>query len=242
MGTNNRNVKFVEVIAPRPKTQTEHKRRVRSLSSSSAILAVTWLNAANGTAAFSRVLEVRTELTELGAALDKTKWKPRAIKPGTREEIVHARMSEANRFLLYSQERERFRVRHNALNQRLARYAYVPALAYGDTGVWRFAMVPMSSRGPHVVLESDGVPVEVSEASVVAALCRLAASRELYKIKLCETCGLRWRVAERRMDRFCSQKCREAFHTNSDEYREKKAEHQRQYRERNVSTSMRQLG
>jgi hypothetical protein len=62
-------------------------------------------------------------------------------------------------------------------------------------------------------------------------LCRLAANRELYKVRLCEMCGERWRVSERKMDRFCCQKCREAFYAQSPEFHERKAKNQRKYRD-----------
>ena len=125
---------------------------------------------------------------------------------------------------------EQFRQHHNALNLQLARYIHIPALAYSpDYGVWRFGMVPKHPRGPEIKLSDESFDVLVNESTVIAALCRLAANRELHKVRLCEMCGERWRVSERKIDKFCSQKCREAFYAKSDEYRERKATNQRNF-------------
>jgi len=233
MVTGKRKPGFVEAIAPRPKTQTEWKRRIRSLSHSDSALAVAWLNAARGKPAYRRVLAIRQELEEIGKALDclrKTRRDAPKLRRGqTGDEILRT----SNELMAVGQMQEQFRERHNALNQRLARYTHVPGLAYSlDSGAWRFGMVPKHRRGPEIVIEDQSVSVRVDESTVVAALCRLAASRELHKVRLCEQCGEQWRVSERKIDRFCSPQCREAFYAKSPEFRQRKATNQRNYRDR----------
>ena len=231
MGTRTRKTGFTEAVAPRPKTQTEWKRRTRSLSFSDARAAVEWLNATRGQPAYRRVLAIRQELEELGGALDRVRQARRTAarqkRPRTDEEILRA----SGELLAAGEMQEQFRERHNAMNQRLAQYAHIPALACNlDSGIWRFGMVPRQSRGPEVTIEDQAGSIRVDEATAVAALCRLAANRELHKVRLCEQCGQQWRISERAMDRFCSQKCRESFHANSPEYHERKAASQRGYR------------
>lgn len=233
MVTKKMKVGFVEAIAPRPKTQTEMKRRVRSLSSTDATLAVEWLNAAHDTAAYRRVMAVRRELDELGAMHESVRqqrqaWKSRGPKSGAE---IHKNLPASTSMVALQVQ---FQQRHNALNQQLARYVHVPVFAYSlDSGIWRFGMVPKRPSGPEIVFEDEfeRTRVHVSEASVVAALSRLAANRELYKVRLCETCRATWRVSERTIDRFCSQKCRDAFHVHAPDYKERKAANQRKYRE-----------
>ena len=236
MVTKKSTAKFVEAIAPRPKTQAEMKRRIRSLSSSDAIIAVEWLNAVPRTAAYQRVIAVRAELEELGAMLDSLRqqrqqqrqhWKGKRPKSD----------AEAMEFLKDGRDSaalgEQFRLRHNSLNELLSRYTHVPALAYSlDSGMWRFGMLPKHLRGPEIKLSEESFDVLVTESVVAAALGRLAANRELYKVRLCETCGKNWRVSERKIDKFCSQKCKETFYAKSPEFRERKAANQRKYRER----------
>ena len=129
--------------------------------------------------------------------------------------------------------RDKFRRRHNAFNRLLSRYAHVPAFAYSiEGGVWHFGMVPKGSSGLEIKLEADFGTVRVNESTVIASLARLAANRDLHKVLLCVQCGERWRVSERRVDRFCSQKCREAWYATSEGYHDRKAKNQRMYRQR----------
>jgi hypothetical protein len=234
MVTKKKKVGFVEAIAPRPKTQTEMKRRVRSLSSTDAAIAVEWLNEAQHTAAYRRVLMVRGELEELGETLERLRqqrqeWKSRKFRRSKSDAEILNNLSVSTSMATLQ---EHFREHHNALNLRLARYAHVPALAYNlDSGIWRFGMVPKRPGGPEIVIEDQLLRVRINEAAVIAALCRLAANRELHKVRLCEMCGERWRISERQIDRFCSPKCRDAFHINSPDYKERKAANQRKYRE-----------
>lgn len=205
---------------------------MRSISYTDALIAAEWLNATKGTKAQRRVLDVRRELEELGATLDslhQQKQEARARQKGRRTPLSQDDMKEAAQ---YAELHTRFRERHNALNRLLNRYTFVPVLAYDlDTGIWRCNSIPRIVRGRAIQVSDGSVTVEVNEAAVVAALARLAANRELHKARLCEQCRKRWRVSERKMDKFCTAKCREAYYADSPEYLPKKAEAQRRYRE-----------
>jgi hypothetical protein len=213
-----RKLKFTSVTDPPAKSRTESKQRIRSQSFNDAFVAVEWLNAAQGTAAYRRVLEVRQELEELRAELDRFKQ--------TRGSVVNMRgMAE-------------LQTRHERLDLQMARYTFKPELNYSfASGFWGLDMVPKHPRGPYVELHGPGFAylprrIRVSEPVVITALGRLAAARELYKVRLCAQCQKHWRVSEREMDRFCSQQCREAFYAKSPDYHERKASNQRNYRER----------
>jgi hypothetical protein len=230
-------LKFVEVVAPRPKTQTEMARRIRSFSFSDAMLAVEWLNTAQHTAAYKRVIAFRRELEELGAILDTLTTQKRLLKDKRIASLKKQHredkeiLDSMQKSVTAVEQQDQFRVRHNALNQLLARYTHVPAFAYNlDSGFWRFAMLPKRPRGPQITVSDEVFHVRVNESTVIDALARLAANRELYKVRLCETCLKRWRVSERKIDRFCSQQCRDAFHVKSPGYHERKAANQRKYR------------
>ena len=240
MSNKHRVNNFNPETAPRPKTQTELKRRNLTLSYSDAYLVVEWLNATKGTAAYRRVLDIRNELEELGAILVNLRHQreaSRAKRPTTREEILEDSKEISKR----AQLQDQFRERHNAFNRLLNRYTFVPAMAYDiNTGIWRGSMVPKNSKHRKTVDVSDGqFTVAVDETVVVAALTRLAANRELYKARLCEQCKEIWRVSERQIDRFCSQQCREEYRWSSPEAKEKHARHQRKYREQLKSHPLR---
>jgi hypothetical protein len=214
MGT--KRPKLTSITDPPAKTGTELKQRIRSQSFNDACVAVEWLNAAQGTAAYRRVLEVRQELEELRAELDRLKQ--------ARGSVVKVRVMAD------------LQTRHERLDRQMARYTFKPELNYSfASGFWALDMVPKHPRGPQVEMHGQGFAylprrISVSEPVVITALARLTANRELHKVRLCETCQKRWRVSEREMDRFCSDKCRDAYHTHSDDYRERKAANQRKYR------------
>jgi hypothetical protein len=219
---------FIKATAPRPRTQAEINERIRSRSYADALTAVAWLNDAKGTAAYKRVLMVRRELDELAKMLDALGQQWRAHKATRRrtEGKINEREQETAQL-------EIFRRRHNDLNRMLTRYTFVPALDYAiPSAAWRFDTVPKLLGGPETEIEDRLFTVLISEASVVAALARLATQRELYKVRLCDQCGERWRVSAREMDRFCSDRCRDAFRASAPGFKERAAERQRLYRQR----------
>jgi len=211
-------LRFMETLAPHPKTRTEFKRRANTISLSGALMSIRWLNASKGTASHKRVLAIRQELEELSAEFDALRQERHAAP-----------------FVDYAKHKTRFRERHNQFNKLLSRYnKFRPALTYDlDTGEWRYGLLSNDVRRDfQLVIRGDNSDVRVREADVVAALVRLAANRELSKVHLCTKCQDRWHLAMRKIDKFCSNECRAYFHQHSDEYRERKKKSQREYRER----------
>ena len=85
----------------------------------------------------------------------------------------------------------------------------------------------------HTINVSDGrVSVQVNEAAAIAALARLAANHELYKIRLCQECGKRWLISKRTIDRFCGDECRDKSYASSHDLTDRKAVNQQTYRDR----------
>lgn len=243
MVTKKRRPKFVAVETPDPKTQTEWKHQARSISYHDAKVAVEWLNATQRTPAHRRVLMVRRELEELGTMLNELRQKEQAREQRNMQPIQKPLEETPEDFSdedakeiaaiveAHSKSRKQIRERHDALNKKIARYTFIPVLEYSsDYGIWRFNAVPKRSRGPRIAVSDGHSRVRADEGDVIAALCRLAANRELHKVRLCEMCGEHWRVSERKMDRFCTLKCREAFYAKSSEFQERKARNQRNYR------------
>lgn len=225
MGTHR--VRPTKVTALPHKTQTEWTHRdIRSPAFMGAALTVEWLNASKGTAAYRRVLALRTELEALRVELDKP-FQPIEWETATRPTAKSAE---------HLQRLNEFTKRHDQLNVLLGRYSFKKALAYNLTARrWWLTDVAKNPRGPQVEIENEvGFPkIRVTEAWVAAAMASLAASRELSKVRLCDNCQRIWLVSIRpTLDRFCSSECREHFHTHSDAYRERKAATQRNYRKK----------
>jgi hypothetical protein len=207
---------------------------VRSLALSDAVMVVEWLNAARGTATQRRVLEIRRDLGVLGAALESLHQRSQKFpspaaarsKPLTAQELD------------YQEDCDKFRERHNELNRILKAYPLCPVMGYNiELGLWRYNAVPRAKIGREIEVTLKGVKVRVNAISVVAAMTRLAANRELHKIRLCEQCQKNWRVSEREMDRYCSQPCREAAYQSRPGYAEKRRNIQRRWRENNPDST-----
>jgi hypothetical protein len=216
---------------PSPRTQAELRHQIRLAPYRDAFSAVKWVNAAKGTAAHGRVLAVRKELEELGTILDSLRHQRRAAK-GRRPQSELEILDDLKASVKMAELQEQFRVRHNALNQTIARYTFVPALGYDlDSGFWRFSAIPKHGRGPEIMLEDQGVRVRVNEASAIAALARLASSGELHRVRLCAECDERWLFSLRKMDKFCGKECRIRFHVHSEEGKRKNRDAQRRFRQ-----------
>lgn len=201
------------VTSGEPKTQSEAQRRGRGIATTDAFMAVAFLNLKK-TRAVKRVLLLRQHLQQL---------------EDVEAEILTGRAEGMDALQLQS----RYIGILQAVNTRLASCTFTPMLAClsFETYERRFQMGPKKVRGP-VVSVSDGGPrpAEVDETTAIAALARLFARRELRQVHLCDNCNACWHVAERSIDRFCSDKCREVFHTKSPSYAAKRREIQRTYR------------
>jgi hypothetical protein len=224
MGTHR--IRFSKVTALPAKKQTEWKHRdILSPSFLDAAITVEWLNAAKGSPAYRRVLEVRSELEALRAELDKPfqaiVWE--TAKRPTTQSVEHLR------------RQRKFIRRHQQLNLLLGKYAFTHVMVYNFTSRdWWVTAIPKNPSGPQIVIEKEvrWLPkIRVSEASVVLALVRLATRHELAKVHLCKQCRECWHVALRSIDQFCSTECREYFHTHSDAYRARKRKIQQDYRD-----------
>lgn len=232
VGTRKRGLKFVLTSDPYPGTKEGLEKRMSSISFSDAFITAAWLNATKGTRAQKRVVDIWRQLDDLGAklrSLIQRRQSARVAGIGRREPITEQEMEEIkDRAELH----EQFRKDHNALNRLLNRYSLVPVLAYDlNAGIWRYNSVPRTVRGPTIQVSTGFGMLQVDETTVVAALLRLATSRKLDKVRLCERCREVWRVSERKIDRFCGKTCRVAYFTHNPEYRQRKAEARRRHRQ-----------
>lgn len=95
--------------------------------------------------------------------------------------------------------------------------------------VWMFHM---TCRKVQKDFALEGAYGKVFEGDAVLAALRLAERGILNRIRLCATCSHTWLFARHRNYKFCSQKCREGFYMNTNEYRARKARQMREYRAR----------
>ena len=72
----------------------------------------------------------------------------------------------------------------------------------------------------------------VSEGDALLAAARLAERELLGRVRLCAMCSKRWFFAKHSNYKFCSATCREGHYQGTEEYRRKKAQQMRSYRNR----------
>ena len=117
--------------------------------------------------------------------------------------------------------------RIKAINRRLTQYVFHPTVTRGGRE-GRFGVIALSASS---FLPAPENQIAVTEADAALSLVRLHAIGELGKVRLCETCQNRWRVAAHSNYRFCSKECRERFFQNQPDYHERKRRNQQKYRE-----------
>ncbi len=238
-------------LQPLPKHHGANGRQDREIALGDAELAVMWLNAAKEaetTVSYDAVMSIRSELEEMRTLLDTVQqthalidWQRVADAKGKEKKRLESEThAHAARYTaLWGKADQRM----NALNKVLSGYVFRPNVTYFQaTNAWIAGMMSDVSVNVNVALDEyrTGFLLKIpdyrqdrhiSEGDAVMALVRLASTRELGKIHLCEKCNDRWHVAKRSIDRFCSAECREAFYVKSAQYKDRKAANQRRYRE-----------
>jgi len=214
---------------PIPRQSPRSAREARQLSLGDADKVVQWLNTSKGTASHARVVAIRRELEELPSEFATH---ADAYVHGFPGHLLHG---EPPRERPQDWPKEKLRVqrqlgnRHAALNEALKKYVFRPhatCVIFG--GRWIFGLVPdENKRWFRMTIDRE----TISEADAVISLVRLAETGDLRKVRLCEMCEKRWRIAAKRNYRFCSKDCREAFYANAPDYHNRKAANQRRYRE-----------
>jgi hypothetical protein len=181
---------------------------------------VQWFNASVGTASHERAVAIRRELEVLPSEF--------GANAGAFVYCLPSELSERRRVWPKEKLRVQLDKRHTALNEILEQYVFRPRATCAIFGGWIFGMVPDDNKRWFQMTIGDET---ISEADVVMSLVRLAESRDLKKVRLCEMCKRRWLVAARRNYRFCSDPCREDFYAKAPDYHGRKAANQRKYRE-----------
>jgi hypothetical protein len=236
MGKQQRDQQFIKTLAPQPRTNTELTSRKRALSVSDAGIAVAFLNGTKGSPAYERVFALHRELAEF-EAMRESLHRQKQEREKARKEPVHLPVSPEGFAATLRREmpvlelETKIRVLHSTISKKLSSYSLTPILPCDlNSGICRFDAIPKAKRGPTVEVSDGSLTLTVTEAAVVCALARLAAAKELFKVRLCEMCREVWKVSERRIDRFCSQRCREKFRGTDEESRARHALAQRKHK------------
>lgn len=219
-------------IAPHPKTPAEFEHRVRSLALVDALQAAEWLNATKGKVR-ADVLQIREDLETLNTMLDTLHQQVKAFRENLpKRDDVEERLQYLHKGMEYQKLQVQFNKLQSTLTERLLRYSFYPEMIYDiPSGVSRYNLFPRKPRGRQIEMIYRDFKLQVDAATVVGALCRLAANRELHKLRLCDWCKKKWRVSERAMDRFCSRECLDADYKARPDYKERRRKIQKDHRE-----------
>jgi hypothetical protein len=187
------------------------------------------LNASMGTAACERLTALHRDLQEFRAeTVDRQRVRialDKELRGSAGPQTLKCReLAAQDSRLMGSLDK-----RHFEVSERLARYVFRPGVAYTAVGgECRSGVVSVPKRNVSVI-RTGSFPI--TEADCALALVRLHASNDLAKVRLCETCRKRWRVAAHSNYRFCSKDCRQQFYESQPDYHERKRKNQRKYRE-----------
>jgi hypothetical protein len=211
---------------PIPRLSLPSAQEARRLGLGDAAKVVQWLNASRGTASHERVLLIRRELEALPSEFVNHASAYVHVSRGA------IQLGEAGGGWPKEKLKMQMRIRkrHVALNKALKKYVFRPRATYliADQA-WVFGFVPDENKRWFEMQIGDET---ISEGDAVMSLVRLAEIGDLGRVRLCEMCKERWRVAAKRNYRFCSDQCREAFYAKAPEYHSRKAASQRKYREK----------
>jgi hypothetical protein len=200
---------------------------------SDAQIVVRWLNEAQR-AERAHVLSLHNELESLASGLSALQ-KMEATGPVMRAlkgEIARSELKpDAAYTAKYRRAFRKLKKQMKTLNETLRRrYAFHPGIGY---------TIITDMRGAGLVSDADKRAFrlivgewELVEADVALSLVRLYLRGELERVRLCERCKRRWVDRAKSHYRFCSDECRESYYTESDDYYDRKADNQRNYRER----------
>jgi len=239
--------------------KNERAKQERKLSLSDATIAVRWLNGAKdarASASYDRVLCIRRELEESQQTRTKLKkfgpdpdeWDAACreladqrarIMAGKKSRPVHfpgdQKRETPEGEKLYLELNQQLDNLASSLNKSLSPYIFRPQVVYarlpGSITVlqhrWIGGMVPDDKKRWYHLTIRDSI---FSEADAALSLVRLDLTGDLDKIRLCDMCQERWRVAAKSHYRFCGPDCREAYYAKAPGYHARKADTQRKYR------------
>jgi len=123
--------------------------------------------------------------------------------------------------------------RQDSINRQLARYRFLPhASPHWVGGRW---LVTWKIVSPRDSRKRNGVHQEVlSEGVALHLILDFARAGYLNRFRRCSRCG-KWLYAKFRHQAFCSTECQQKHYSKSEDWRRKRREYMRQYRQRTMS-------
>ena len=187
-----------------------------------------WLNKARGSKSYERIQELMRQISAV-ATIGNRNWSIMRQPKGRLKELGPAQQELGAASL--------------ALQQLLKHYRYAAHLFFEGPNSFHLSSVAPTQSGEYVLeyrRHTTGVfrkvQVKISESDIVLALCRMAESRRLERLRQCRNKDCtRWIFATRKHQRFCLDKpCRRKWQDwqlkNNPKRKAKRAEYMRDYR------------
>jgi hypothetical protein len=201
------------------------KKQLQQIGASDAQIVCEWLNATHRTR-YTKLRDLYAQLDELQKGTEILKEQHREL----RRKVMTRDTSGLSD--LETQHRRKFRQLelHQAANRALSPYVFRPVVGYTSITETRNAgLAPDTNKRWFQLQYGQWI---LSEADAAIALVRLYLSGEWRRLRLCERCKQRWLVAAKSHYRFCGDECRENFYAESQGFKERRKQIQKEYRKR----------
>ncbi len=128
----------------------------------------------------------------------------------------------------YEQELEIAR-RKSTINHELAKYKFLPHVAPLQHGQWLVIWQIERTRERHA--EADEALMATDDATALQMILDIARAGQVNRLRRCQRCN-KWLYAHYRHQNFCSKTCQETHYHTSAEWRAKRRDYMRRYRQR----------
>lgn len=176
-----------------------------------------YLNEADNNQPGRRVLELLNEMLELDKRA-QTAWSQDLEKPVNQK----LRLEMANL--------------QNAIKRKLGRYTFRPVASPVSGGRWLLLWRSPSSESKPTKLQR-GI-MHLDDRTAVQLILDFARAGELSRLRRCLRCK-KWLYAKVKHQDFCSTSCQQKHYAHSDEWRAKRRDYMRDYREYSTGRRMR---
>ncbi len=127
----------------------------------------------------------------------------------------------------YEQEMDVAR-RKSLINRELAKHRFLPYVAPLQHGQWLVMWRIQKERRP----APDATLMVADDATALQMVLDIARAGQLNRLRRCQRC-LKWLYAHYRHQNFCSTTCQQTLYRTSAEWRAKRRDYMRRYRQKN---------
>ncbi len=185
-----------------------------------------WLNDAQGTGAYDRVVTLIDELRGLERDVENKPYGSRTPESEPELERFRQIQTKLKRYTFSLKADDVISVSNSVPSRKISIHLRPDSLPDD------FAPPPkLAPISPNESKITNPGSYGMSEGAAVLCFARLHSSGELHRLRPCDRCGQKWIAATKTHYRFCSDKCREETYAATEEYKKRKREQMRRQRQ-----------